>query len=479
MEPNGKSLADRHIQWTTEVDALRLLLRNEEFAATYSEHISPSIFRDQLRPIVESALKYWREYRKLITPLALVQELTFKIGTGFTKEKFDAAVELVKSLSIDSTSPQYTEKVIADFIMFQRMENAVTKSVHIISDVEKNGDASKLLEIPTIVSQASEQLHITRPQFFIADLDARTEHRTKIATHEIEFYGYGTGIPELDALRMPAKGLMEGEIGIWMAATGRGKSIALENCARVAAMNGDPVVYFSLELPEVMLLDRIDAMATQTMISQIIEERENVRNMILELQNTKNVGEIAFKELPCTGVTVSQLKNELIKMQQLYKFEPKVICIDYMDLMLPSKHTKEGGWKEQQTVTQELRALGGSCKAAIWTASQGNRNSAAKNDEGDLMSDADVAESYLKLGVADWVITINRTKKQMEMPQPQPAWLNVPKNRTGIANRKVGILTDFSKMSMYEGPYEENPLEAMEEAALQSGAFEGKKKRMK
>jgi replicative DNA helicase len=474
MQGSKATFEGKKIELSTEIDAVRLLLKNENFAAKYSDYLHPSLFREQLRPIVEIAVKYWQQYRKLCPTQALVQELAYKVGVNFTGEKKDATLNLLYQFTVEPQAPQYTEDQIANFIRFQKLENAVVESLRVLDDVDKQRQGiEKLDDIPAIVNKASAKLDIKQPSFMLAGLDQRTDYRTALACGEIEFNGFGTGIPALDETRMPAKGLLEGELGVWIAATGRGKSIALTNCAFVAAARGFPVVYFSLELPEEMLMNRIDSLATQTPVARVVEERMQVRQILQDMSANAGLAEIVFKDLPCTGVTVLQLKNELTQLQQTYHFEPRLIVVDYMDLLMPIKREKDG-WKSQQVVTQELRVLGGEWHCPIWTASQGNRGAASKNEEGEMLTDADVAESYLKLGVTDWAITINRTKAQMKMPQPQPANLHVVKNRTGIANKTIGVLTDFSRMQFYVGDYEESP-EKLSEESLDSSAFIKKK----
>lgn len=474
-QQSNKTLASKNFEISTEIDVVRLLLKKSEFAATYADHISPFLFREQLKPIVEITLKYWQQYRKLIPPLVLVQELTFKIGTGFTVEKRDAILQILYQLQTDPQAPEYTEKLISEFIRFQRVENSVVESLKILKKADVTQDYSELDKIAPLVEKANHQITISKPSFFIQGIEERTDYRTQLACGDIDFTGFGTGIPDLDELCPPYYGLAPGQVGVWVGATGRGKSIALLHCGFISAFRNLPVAYFSLELPEMMLLDRFDAMTTKTEVKDIINKRMEVRQQLIDMQQDYNIAEIAFRELAFAEITVSHIRNELKRLQQVYNFEPRLICIDYMDLMRPMRKTKEGGWKEQQLVTEELHLLANETKTAIWTASQGNRGAANKNDEGDLLSDADVAESYNKLFAADFVVTINRTKAQMAMPEPKPAWLNVVKNRTGIGNRKVGVLTNFGKMQFYVGAYDDSH-EKLAEESLKTDVFKKKGK---
>jgi replicative DNA helicase len=466
-----KTLESKNIELATELDVVRLMLKSDKFLATYSDHISPFLFREQLKPLVEVTLTYWKNYRKIIPMTAMVQELSFKVGTELTEEKKEGLFQTLEQIIKDPKAPEYTEGVIADFIRLQRYENAVVATFDVIKEVNKNPDKlDKLDDIPRIINKASQPFEIRKPSFLLQGLDERTDHRTKIKTGEIAFEGFGLGIPTVDVYRAPAYGLLRGEIGIIVAATGRGKSVALTHVGITSAFRGKKVVYFSLELPEEMLLNRADAMISMTEIGQIIENRLSVRQEILEKLEMFPVAEVVFHEIRGSGCTVLTLKNELERLKQQWNFVPDVIIVDYMDLMRPFERVKEGGWKEQQVITEELRAMGGEYGCAVWTASQGNRGAARKNNEGEMLDDTDTAESYNKLFAADWVLTLNRTKDMMAMPEPKPLVINIVKNRTGIPNKYIGILTDFGKMQFYCGDYDMSQ-QAMEKKALESGAF--------
>jgi replicative DNA helicase len=471
MEIKQKTLADKNFEIGTEFDAVRLLLKDEHFAATYSEHLHPSLFREQLKPIVEIGLKYWKEYGKLPSDEVLVQELKFKDIVKFTPEKQQVFLKTLEEISKSPQAAEYTAHKINSFIRMQRMENAVAASLKILDAVDKSKDVKLLDQIVFDINKASEPLEFNRPAFFIGDLEKRTDYREKVALGEINKEGIQIGIPGIDKL-LPYNGLEPSQLGIWLAPTGRGKSIALKHCSYAAAVRGKKVVFFSLELPEQMLLDRIDAMVSGVPIAEIVVERNKVKEEIESITAALNFGEIVFIEIPY-GSTVITLGNELSRLKRIYNFDPDEIVVDYLDLMSSGRHIKEGTWKEQQEVARELKAFGTKHKKVIWTASQTNRGAVNKIEEGGTISDADTAESYSKQTVADLIISLNQTKAEKALPDdPKPMRLFVVKNRTGLAGVTKHILTAFSSMCFYMGEYEP---EEKEKKALESGAFVDKK----
>jgi replicative DNA helicase len=470
MNIKYQTFAQQNFRASTEEEIVKLILKDTDFMVGYSEFISPQLFRDKYRPIVESSVKYWKQYGGLIPPEVLVQDLNKSVlGVGKTQEKEDALKQTVAAIVGDPIAPDYTKDMVTAFIRMQRMENALTEAVHTFNFANDKQDYNSLDKIVESVNRASEPFVFNQPEFFVKELDVRLERRKDIAEGILKRDGIGTGIPGIDK-RMPYGGPERGQLCMFLAPTGRGKSIALKHCSYAAALQGLSIVYFSLELPKDMLLDRMDSMVSKIPIHQLIEERNQVKKeidiIINEIPLENGFGEIAFLECPCSS-TVHTFRNELTHLKRRYQFEPDVIVVDYMDLMISTRRFKEGAWRDQQEVARELRAFGAERKALVWTASQTNRSAINKVEEGEMISDAEAAESYSKQSVADLIISLNQTKEQRAFKTDlKPMTLYFVKNRTGQGGIPVEILTDFSRMCFYAGD-----ALGLEEEALKSGAF--------
>jgi replicative DNA helicase len=470
------TLADKGFELATELDIVRLLIKSSVFAATYTEHLTSNLFRDQLKPLVDAASSYWKQYGKLPSNEALVQELKWKIGSNFTKEKAESIIGVLTSIKDDPSDPEYVEDKVQSFIKFKKVSNALHKAADIVTDATKKKDSKLLDEIANVVGTALEPVSIIAPSWFVADLETRTEYRASEANGDFDNIAFiPTGIPPLDKIYGKG-GLQYGEIGIVIAPTGRGKSVMLEQTSNACAAIGKNAIYFSLELSEKLLLDRIDSMVSEVELSYIIQERNEVRARIIEKwQNSASQwGEVMFRELSSLGTSAFTLRNEIMRAKRLYNFIPELIVVDYVDLLTPSEKSRDQDWKNQQTCVKELRDLGKEMRCAVWTASQANRIGRNKQEEGVMITDGDSAESYSKNSVADLIVTLNQKKAYFELPdnEPKPMMLHIPKNRNGISNHSIGILTDFKRMAFYVGDFSEK--EQLEKDALASGAFSDK-----
>jgi hypothetical protein len=138
-----KTLASKQFEISTELEIVRLILRDHAFLKEFYPDLSGNLFREQLKPIVEVALKYYQEYGKLTPNDVLVQELTYKIGHNFTIEKRDAVLNVLLQLSADPRAPEWTTDQVRGFIQFQKVENI---SVEYIKELKQANTTQQPLD---------------------------------------------------------------------------------------------------------------------------------------------------------------------------------------------------------------------------------------------------------------------------------------------------------------------------------------------
>jgi hypothetical protein len=143
----AETLAEKNFIPATELDVIRLLLRNQSFNEKYNHLLLPSYFVEYLRPFVEICKKYWQTYNKLIPDDALVQELTNYLGIGFIQEKLTACLNVLEKVKQAATNPEWTILQIDTFLRFQSAENALIDGMKLIDEAYKKNDPSKLDEV--------------------------------------------------------------------------------------------------------------------------------------------------------------------------------------------------------------------------------------------------------------------------------------------------------------------------------------------
>jgi len=100
-----------------------------------------------------------------------------------------------------------------------------------------------------------------------------------------------------------------------------------------------------------------------------------------------------------------------------------LVIVDYADIMRDSGSSKEMR-HALGNIYEDLRGLAGELEVPVWTASQANRSAL---DE-DVIEAGKVAESYIKIMTADFVISLSR---KVEDKIGNTGRFHVIKNRFG------------------------------------------------
>jgi hypothetical protein len=125
--------------------------------------------------------------------------------------------------------------------------------------------------------------------------------------------------------------------------------------------------------------------------------------------------------------------------------KPDVIIVDYADLLRGNGAEKR---HELESIYEDLRGMAGEYELPVWTASQANRSAL----EEDVIDASKVAESYGKVMVADFILSLSR--KVEDKLAGTGRW-HVIKNRFGpdgitlpskmnLSNGQFNIYTDTS-----------------------------------
>ena len=197
-------------------------------------------------------------------------------------------------------------------------------------------------------------------------------------------------------------------------------SYTLVNFACGGVASGKNVLYYSMELSQYNLGLRADAYFSGFKIDDITNERETVKEKLIQKRN--GMGKFIIRRFPTKSKTVSQLKsytNRLIATG----FRPDLVVVDYGDLIKPSNATDEKRIAVE-SIYEELRQWAGEDGYPCWTASQSNRSSLSK----DYISIEDFAESFNKAMVAD--VIIGQTRSPVQKLQNE-ATFYLAKSRVG------------------------------------------------
>jgi hypothetical protein len=228
-------------------------------------------------------------------------------------------------------------------------------------------------------------------------------------------------------------------LGVFVAPAGIGKSWGLINIGAHAVRKGMSVIHYTLELNEAYVGLRYDSVVTGIANQNLKHYQDQVKSELSQLP-----GKLVIKYYPTKTCSVMGLRAHIEKciMQGM---KPDVIIVDYADLLrghgAEKRHELEG-------IYEDLRGLAGEYEVPVWTASQANRSAL----EEDVIGAEKIAESYGKVMVADFVISLSR--KVQDKLAGTGRW-HVIKNRFGpdgitlpskmnTSNGQINIYADTS-----------------------------------
>ncbi len=380
---------------------------------------------------------HFEDYRGPLTMPILQERLRRAVESDeITRAEIPAHVDLLDRLESEVMPGEraYVLEQVSDFIVFQSLRKALDESLTLMPK-------GRWHDIRRVLTRALDSgLHdLDLGLHYFRDASARLLGAREDALRRV----FPTGIPELDGCLFRG-GLSAGEMGLILAPTNRGKSIALLSFARRALVSGGRVVFYTLEMSDSAVAARADAAWTGLRMSELDEHAEDVALKLSRLHATFGDA-LLIKQWPPHAATVQMVRAHLEQLAAT-GFRPEMVVIDYGDLMRPSARYSERR-HELAVVFEEIRGLAVELECPVWTATQSNRAALKK----EVVGLEDLSESFDKAMIADVVIALCQTQEEEQMDPPQMR-LFLAKNRSERKGVLVPITTDFSRMCFARAP---------------------------
>lgn len=395
------------------------------------EVLQTSLYRDFCKTIFE----YYQEFES--APLEHFEEYYFEKRNPSDEEK-KLALRAIGLIRQTQPNKEYIKSKLSEYLQTQSLMQAM------LSATEKLKGNS--------VSGCKETLRSAiKVEFFPTEAVG-----TSIFGYEPQPTSASIVCPtRIDALDAKFKGYRRSELFIWMAPTNTGKSWALIHGAVTALKAGAKVIYYTLEMSETSVLNRM-SMAISGLRSY--ESREGERNITyfdgttLDISGRKTLftdkaglrfaqslcrrgGDL--KVVPFTGgkCTVADIESHLYQYEMTMGAAPDIIFLDYADL-LKSTRKFQRDMDEIDDVYLGLRAIAQEKDIAVITATQANRGSMDERRV-DLKH---IAKSLGKATIADTIISLNQTEPERKENYMR---LFVAKMREGERGYEVEIKQSY------------------------------------
>ena len=449
MSEEGKTFDDFAPEFRLKV--LALLYQKPEFLRLAAPTMKPEYFNNKIdETFARLFLDFFKKYpTAALTPVVVAEELRqLRMKKVFEKEEVPDYLNRFSELMQPILDAEYIEANMTKFLEARAMEQALQASLSLL----KKG---KFDEIAEVVAQARIKTSTTEEIKDSILTDEMEDFATYLEAPEAEkiWKGIRTGIDKLDEALFWG-GVDVEEMFIDCGPPGRGKSISLLNKAIWANLQGNDVLYYTLEVGKKIYELRYNSCITGIPMVKLRHEAPLFRERLTKLRKAwPKMGRFILRDLPARSLKPSGIRRDLQRYKDLGIVIKKTV-VDYADIMSSDKKfSAEDKRKEYGDIYEELRGVAKEFQTSMDSASQGNRGSLNKR-EIDIDS---LSEDFSKAFTADYVSGLCQTKDELKVRTSTGRGTGIiryflAKNRNEGKAVSIPVMTDFTcaRMSMYD-----------------------------
>ena len=369
-------------------------------------------------------------------PTKSVLEIQVQNRNDLSEEVFKECMTCIRDLHEEKTDSNWLIDTTEKWCKERAVYLALMESIKVADgkDKTKSRDA-----IPSILSEAlsvSFDDHVGHDYFNDADSRYDFYHRKE---DKIEF--------DLDMFNKITKsGLPRKTLNIALAGTGVGKSLFMCHQAASCLLQGQNVLYITLEMAEERIAERIDANLFNMDIKTLVDLPKPMYDTKVSKLVNKTRGRLIIKEYPTASAHAGHFKSLLNELSLKKGFSPDIIFIDYLNICSSSrfKGTIVNSYTFVKAIAEELRGLAVEYDVPIVSATQTTRTGYGSSD----VELTDTSESFGLPATADFMFALISTEELEEMNQLMVKQL---KNRYNdpTMNKRFVIGIDRAKMKLY------------------------------
>ena len=408
----------------------RIILHDRVFSDQMQEVLEYKHFdKKYLQAFVQAVFDYKEKYEAHPTfaiMVPVIKEELLDYPELVKRQVFDY-LSRIKSGDVSGDDAEYVKQKSLDFCKKQKLKQAILTSVDLLQK-------SSFEEIQKVINEAMKLgTDNDHGHDFIQDFETRYLPQTRAPVV--------TGWDEIDSITRG--GLGKRELGVVVAPTGAGKSMALVHIGSRAVVLGKTVIHYTLELAETTIGLRYDSAITGVPLSMTFEYKDQIKEKITNIE-----GQLIVKEYPTKSATTKTLENHLDRLRQK-GVEPDMIIVDYADLLRPATTSYKQELRHSLgDIYEELRGIAQKYDMPVWTASQTNRGGL----NAEVITMEAISEAFNKCFVADFICTISRTAQDKT---ENTGRMFVAKNRNGPDGMVYPMNMDTSKVYLEVLPVED------------------------
>jgi KaiC/GvpD/RAD55 family RecA-like ATPase len=366
---------------------VNIMMDDSTFTAQIGEVLDISFLElNYLRVFVQKLMDYRKKYG--IHPSRDTMSMILRADLGAETEVVQKQVReffariTISDISLDGA--EHIKDTSLDFCRKQKLKEAMIKSVELIK-------SSSYDEVSKVINEALKLGTDNNHGYdYLIDFEKRFQIKSRNPI--------SSGWDLVD--NITKGGLGRSELGVVIAPTGAGKSMALVHLGAMALRAGKNVVHYTLELQDSVVATRYDSCITGLNLSEIQMFKDQVFDVVKDIQ-----GKLIVKEYPTKSASTMTIRSHLDKLKTK-GHRVDMVIIDYGDLLRPLTKDREKR-QELESIYEEMRAIAQIYDCVVWTASQTNRSGL----NAEVITMESISEAFNKCFVADFICTISRTIK--------------------------------------------------------------------
>ena len=418
------------------------LIVNTEFKNRALPYLKEEYFNNQISKILFETVKTYIE-KYLVPPSkeALLICLKPKI-THFSEDNLKELSDIMDDEIYNITSIHNEEWLLdttEEFCKNQSIYNAIVQSIDIYEGNKK--DVQKEI-IPDLLKEALAVSFDSK-----IGIDYADEFNLQYQFYQRKEYGITFDIPILNSITNQV-GLPRKALTVLVSSTGGGKTLAKCHFAASAIKQGFNVLYFTMEMAQERIAQRIDA--------NLLEMDHNDIPYLSEEDYTKKTnkikklckGKLIIKEFPTGSATSNHFKHIIEELKRKKNINIDLMIVDYLNICSSSRYKATNGintYTILKSVAEEIRSLGMEYDMSVLSSAQVNRGNMNNQD----MGLDGISESMGITHTADLVLYLFRNE---QLDQVNRILITQLKNRYDDLTRMKRFLVGVNRgqMKLYE-----------------------------
>lgn len=393
-----------------QLKLLSQIILDPKFGDSIIPVINPKYFDNQnYRQLMVMVKDYYEKYESIPNFENLKQLIALEIKDDIQREYLVAIIKEISELTTEDS--EFIKDKALKFCKQQELKKAVQRISGILEkgDFENYDQCEDILRKATVVGEDTDE-------------GVEVMHSINDVLSDDFRKPIPTGIEGID--NCIGGGLGKGELGIFLAAMGVGKSTILTKFANTAYNLGHTVLQIVFEDNPKIIQRKHIACWTGIELNKLSERKEEV---LQKLEPFKNRGKLIIKRFSSDETTIPVIKQYLRKLHSR-GIRPDIVLLDYIDCIAPNRINNGDQTQNEGSIVRQYESMAVEFDFAAWTAIQGNR-SAIQSE----VVEMDQMGGSIKRGqVGHLVISAAKTLQQKELGLANMAILKSRFGKDGI-----------------------------------------------